>query len=393
MLAAKFSAVGLLAGVALAGLAFLARGGRLSLPGQDGRGFGPAVELAIRLVAIAAVVAAATYAFVHFAEWGLGLKFQLTRGAHGDGVAYLNGELAREGWFRYFLVALPLKLPLGLLLAVGATAVSMLVSRSLGLGAAPAPQSCLPRVTCDSRSESPTVTAGESPTLGHWLFLVVPPLAFFALASWSRVNMGVRVVLPCLPFLYVFAAGLAVAACCRAARWALLAACVGLCGVAAQRANPHELTFFNELVGGPVKGAKYLADSNLDWGQGLPALKQWMNANGIDAVYLGYFGTDRPETHGIRHHAVPGYGGVGPRGETIPADAPRHVLALSVNCLLGVNMKNPDTYAWLRDRTPTAVVAGCVYVYDLTADPAAVARARALGTRDPGRERRSAEKK
>ena len=42
-------------------------------------------------------------------------------------------------------------------------------------------------------------------------------------------------------------------------------------------------------------------------------------------------------------------------------------------------MKNPDTYAWLRGREPTAVVAGCVYVYDLTADSAAVARLRNSG--------------
>jgi hypothetical protein len=354
MLATKFSAVGLVAGLAVAGAVFVWRGGRLALPGRGEPGGGnppesrvrPAVEFALRLGVIAIITVAATYAFVFFPEWGKGLKFQLTRDPQG-GVAYLNGVRANGGWLHYFLVALPLKLPLGLLLAAGAGAVSL-------------------------------VWSARSATGPRWVFLVIPPLVFFALASWARLNLGVRVVMPCLPFLYLLAAGLAVNACCRVAGWLLLAVCLGLCGVAAQRANPHELTFFNELVGGPVGGAKYLADSNLDWGQGLPALKQWMDASGVETVYLGYFGTDRPEAHGIRYQHLPGYGRIGePGGEAIPPDAMRHVVAVSANSLLGLYLKDAETYAWLRDRAPTAVVAGCIYVYDLTDDPAAMARLRA----------------
>ena len=30
-------------------------------------------------------------------------------------------------------------------------------------------------------------------------------------------------------------------------------------------ACPCNLTFFNQLLGGPQNGLKYLADSNLDW--------------------------------------------------------------------------------------------------------------------------------
>src|SRR5262249_4238667 len=118
MLAAKFSALGLVAGLGLAGIAFVLRGGILALPGKsDVRGFRPAVDLALRLGVIAIITIAVTYAFIQFPEWGKGLKFQLTRGSHGDGVMYLNGALSRRGWFHYFLVVLPLKLPLGLLLA------------------------------------------------------------------------------------------------------------------------------------------------------------------------------------------------------------------------------------------------------------------------------------
>jgi hypothetical protein len=361
MLATKLSAVGIAAGLALAGVVFLARGGRLTLPGksESESRLRPALELALRLGVIAVVTVAATYAFVYFPEWGKGLKFQLTRNPE-DGVVYLNGVRSHGGWLHYFLVAVPLKLPLGLLVAASVSAVSLLASG----GREPA-------------GMAPLRPAGSRRPFA--VFLVVPPLVFFALASFARLNLGVRVVLPCIPFLNVLAAGLAVAACCRVAGWLVLAVSLGACVVAAQRANPYELTFFNELVGGPVNGAKYLADSNLDWGQGLPALKEWMDAKGVGAVYLGYFGTDRPEAHGIRFQPLPGYGRIGaPGGETIAADAPRHVVAVSANCLLGLYIRGSETYAWLRDREPTAVLAGCVYVFDLTGDPAAVARIRAM---------------
>ena len=48
-------------------------------------------------------------------------------------------------------------------------------------------------------------------------------------------------------------------------------------------------------------------DSNLDWGQDLPALKQVMEARGIDSVNLAYFGKAVPEVYGVRYRPLPGY--------------------------------------------------------------------------------------
>jgi hypothetical protein len=70
------------------------------------------------------------------------------------------------------------------------------------------------------------------------------------------------------------------------------------------RVSPNYLAYFNELAGGPGQGYKHLADSSLDWGQALPALKQWLDEAGLQPqgsqrVYLSYFGTGRPEYYGI----------------------------------------------------------------------------------------------
>ena len=75
--------------------------------------------------------------------------------------------------------------------------------------------------------------------------------------------------------------------------------------------HPHYLAYFNELIGGPKNGYKYLTDSNLDWGQDLPSLAKLIgeikNQDSSQEVYLSYFGTDNPSTYGIEATPLPGF--------------------------------------------------------------------------------------
>ena len=358
LLGTKHSAIGMVVALGMTGLLLIVRGDVLSLPGVPVEGrtvalrerLARARDLLIRLGVIAAVTLAATYGFVHFDEWGRGLKFQLTRAAHGDGAFYLCGQISRTGWYHYFLVALALKLPLGLVVAAFASAVlpGMLYGRAV------------------ERSSS-----------GIWLF--VPPMLFLAAISYSKVDLGVRVVLPSVVFLAVVAARLAALGSRRFLGGALLVCCLVGEIVSNWQATPYGIAYVNELAGGPTGALSCIADSNLDWGQGLPALKKYMVQEGIESVYLSYFGTDRPEAHGIRFAALPGYGRVGPPGGEIPpADAKRPILVVSANNLLGIYLNDPATFSWLRGRSPSAVLGGCLYVFDLTGDADAIDRVRSL---------------
>jgi len=84
-------------------------------------------------------------------------------------------------------------------------------------------------------------------------------------------------------------------------------------------ARPHFIPFFNVLAGGTKGGINLLSDSNLDWGQGLPVLRRWMAARGVEKVNLCYFGTADPAAYGISfvplagsyRFDVPGAGVVG----------------------------------------------------------------------------------
>ena len=67
---------------------------------------------------------------------------------------------------------------------------------------------------------------------------------------------------------------------------------------------PNYLAYFNQFVGSHTNAYRHLVDSSLDWGQDLPALKQWLVEAGLndsqgERPYLSYFGSGNPEYYGI----------------------------------------------------------------------------------------------
>jgi len=47
---------------------------------------------------------------------------------------------------------------------------------------------------------------------------------------------------------------------------------------------PHSLSYFNELVGGPSQGHKYLSGTNIDWGHNVYYLRDELKRRGWDSV-------------------------------------------------------------------------------------------------------------
>ncbi len=126
-------------------------------------------------------------------------------------------------------------------------------------------------------------------------------LAMLAVSLPSRINIGVRHVLPLYPFLALLA-GYALAQFAEravagegAARRAVAAALGGglllWCAVASARAHPDYLAYFNEAAG--VHPENILVDSDLDWGQDLLRLGPELRARGVQQVSIAYFGSAR----------------------------------------------------------------------------------------------------
>ncbi|MGH7872973.1 MAG: hypothetical protein ACREQO_12230, partial [Candidatus Binatia bacterium] len=140
--------------------------------------------------------------------------------------------------------------------------------------------------------------------------------------------------------------------------------------VSALRIAPHQLAYFNEFVGGPGEGYRYLSDSNLDWGQDLKGLKTYLEKENLPIIYLSYFGTAPPSYYGIRYQYVPGAWPLEwpPPTDRVPAGAPRKILAIGASNLHDVGTSYDPLFHWLQTRRPIEKIGYSIFIYDLTDD-------------------------
>jgi hypothetical protein len=128
-------------------------------------------------------------------------------------------------------------------------------------------------------------------------------------------------------------------------------------------AYPKYLDYFNEAAGGSKNGRSILVDSNLDWGQDLKALKNWMTHNQIGKIQFAYFGTADPAYYKIDSVYLPGSVFVTDEGIHWH-ERPRYV-AMSETLLAGLYLDKPDRYAQFRQREPVAIIGHSIRVFKL----------------------------
>lgn len=327
-LAAKFNMI-LLPPLAAAAFAVEARADRSRRPRLR--------EMAL-CAAVALVVLVAAYRVTFAGLYVQGLSATLSRLSEGR-AAYLHGAYSSTGWFWYFPVALLVKTPLPLLLLGGLGAVLAL--------------------------RRPREQAA---------WLLIPPVGYFLIALTSKTQIGYRHILPFYPFLCLWA-GLGAARLWGLGgkgRAALAAAGLWLV-VGVGRNFPYSLAYFNEIV--PVgRASEWLADSNLDWGQDLPALTRELSARGGPTVVLSYFGAADPAAYGIRFVPLGFITNVPRPGDASLMPGGPVLFAVSATNLVGVYFQEHGLFSWLRSRTPVAVCGGSLFLYDLGADPDGRAR-------------------
>jgi hypothetical protein len=249
--------------------------------------------------------------------------------------AFLMGQYSTTGWWYYFPVAFFIKTPLPTLLLL-ALALALTLHRRTW------------------RAE---------------MWLLLPVAIYLVVLMGSSLNIGYRHLLPILPLLFVYVSKIAScnlqSAICNL-QYLAAGILVAWQAFAALSIYPHYLAYFNEIVGGPENGYRYLVDSNLDWGQDLPALRDYLNQEGIDQVYLSWFGPARPERYGIRYQPLPGFPLYQGAAETFafnPYQPAPGLYAISATNLQGVPLADHDTFAWFREQEPLAQPGYSIFIY------------------------------
>jgi len=246
--------------------------------------------------------------------------------------SYLLGEVSDHGFWLYFPIAFAVKTPLPTLLLL-LTAIILVVF--------------------DPHRQRVNIV------------LLVPVVMYFLLAVFSKINIGVRHILPIYPFLFVWiggAVGKLWLSKNLATRCYLLTLGVWLVGSTIWT-YPDYLAFFNEIIGGPRNGQKVLVDSNLDWGQDLKGLKRWMDNHRVDRITLAYFGTVDPCYYGI--HAVHPEGSFSrpPIGLSENQSLTTAYTAISATHLAGLYLRERETYAQFRDIEPVTSIGHSIFIY------------------------------
>ena len=296
-----------------------------------------ATVLSLMLV-VALLTIPPAYFFRGFQGWLSGFYQFLTLSQEGL-PAFFVGEYSSHNWWSYFPVAFLIKTPVGSLVLF---TLSLVFYR-----------------------------AGSPLRYRQALFLVLPVILIFLAMTQAKTNIGLRHILPIYPFLLVLASRLATTRLRHA--WLaplLIGIPVLFTAISSLRIAPHQLAYFNESVGGPEQGYRYLSDSNLDWGQDLKGLKAYMEKEKLPIIYLSYFGTAPPYYYGIRYQYVAGKGSLEwpPPSNKVPADAARKILAISVYNLQDVSRPNDPLFRWLWVRQPVAKIGYSIFIYDLTDD-------------------------
>lgn len=212
----------------------------------------------------------------------------------------------------------------------------------------------------------------------EWLMITFVGIIFFVFSYLSNINVGLRYILPVYPFIHLMAGRFFKDVNLRR-KW-VGAATVVLCLwylVASLSIHPHYLAYFNELVGGPKNGYKYLVDSNLDWGQDLKGLKRYMVEKGIDKIKLGYFGSADANYYGIDYDYLPSVG-LQPKkpdqywwyeideDHRYEPGPQKGWIAVSATLRASSGWMKPlfyDTYAWLREYEPIDQVGHSILIY------------------------------
>ncbi|MBU0952619.1 MAG: glycosyltransferase family 39 protein [Elusimicrobia bacterium] len=215
--------------------------------------------------------------------------------------AFLMGKYSYHGWWYYFPTAFALKEPLPILLMI---LIFLLFFKYRQIGK----------------------------SLPADYFLIIPVAMLVVVACFfNKNNTGFRYLLPLFPFMFVLLSNLANIK-VKLIKPVFIVLLLWY-AVDSLLAHPYYIAYFNELAGGSKNGYKYLADSNLDWGQDRNLVIKYMKDKKLQ------FNPKTPVA-----------------GKII----------INANNLDDVFVLNKNTHKWLRDFKPSGNIGYSWLIYDIS---------------------------
>jgi dolichyl-phosphate-mannose-protein mannosyltransferase len=198
-------------------------------------------------------------------------------------------------------------------------------------------------------------------------------LVFLIFAIRSKYDIGERHILPLYPFALLIAGSIWEHVISLKAKWGFsirtwwgdknvnfnvigLLLLLALNAADTLRSAPDYLTYFNIVVR-PQKSWYYLTDSNLDWGQGLIALRDYELKHPGESLRLAYFGSVNPALYGVRAEPL------------APNQPVAGKVVIGASALSGQVLPDPNSYRWLLQYKPNEMLDRSMFLYEIRPTP------------------------
>jgi 4-amino-4-deoxy-L-arabinose transferase-like glycosyltransferase len=289
----------------------------------------------------------------------------------GNPIYYYCGEISGTGWKSYFPLAYLLKEQLAfhiLTLFVLITAIGSFLKKR--------EKSLIPFIQW---LRDNFVLAMSFIFIGiYWVMSILSPL-----------NIGVRHVLPTLPFIYLLVAyyldgwlkthnhpvpqnyrkglySLYERSVKPISKYFFLGVILFWLLIEIVLVYPSYLSYYNILAGGPAHGWKFIVDSNYDWGQDLKRLKKFVTENNVEKIKLDCFGSggNAAPYYYLGEKYEPWHPSKGKPQGWFAISATQRQIAFG-KPVKGLQTKPNYSYSWLKQYEPVARAGQSIFIYNI----------------------------
>lgn len=201
------------------------------------------------------------------------------------------------------------------------------------------------------------------------LYMALPPVIYFAVAVHSKLQLGIRHVLPIYPFLIVLA-GFGAWSLARQSRlWGYAVAVILIAGGASSlRAYPNYLPYSNELWGGSSHTHEFLSDSDVGWSSGLRAVHKYVGEHHLTKCWFAYDGSADLDYYHIPCTQLPTFFSsvMHPWQQSALPEEIQGTVFISSEALMGLGLGpgRMNTYEQFAHLRPSDVLQGEILIFD-----------------------------
>lgn len=124
---------------------------------------------------------------------------------------------------------------------------------------------------------------------------------------------------------------------------------------------PLYTSYFNEVIGGGKNGYKYMTDSNVDWGQDLKRLQNFLDQNPqIEKIRVDYFGGENPKLL-LGEKFLPW------QESRRPIEAGWYAISIAYlqTSIYDKNKSTQENYSWTKLYQPVAMIGNSILIYHI----------------------------